>query len=174
MKRPLSFIGLFACLTLFFSCASSPNNNLKTADHVDLQRYMGKWYEIARYEHPFQVGCVNSTATYTLLDNGKVEVLNECDNPTKKDGHDKAVGKAWVVDEKTNSKLKVSFFWPFRGDYWIIDLGKNYEYSVVSDPSMEYLWILSRTPQMPETTLAKILDNLQSLGFNLDLLVFNK
>ena len=80
---------------------------------------------------------------------------------------DSVKGRAWVVDKKTNAKLKVSFFWPFRGDYWIIDLGKDYEYAVVSAPSMNYLWVLSRTPQMDEQRYQQIVGRLKDRGFDI-------
>jgi apolipoprotein D and lipocalin family protein len=83
---------------------------------------------------------------------------------------DTARGKAWVVDKSTNAKLKVSFFWPFRGDYWIIELGKDYEYAVVSSPNRKYLWILSRTPKMDEALYARIVEGLRERGFDVSLL----
>ena len=95
---------------------------LPVVPYVDLKRYTGTWYEIARYPHRFQEGCVGSKATYTLRDDGKISVLNECYDKTFTGKIRSAKGKAWVVDKKTNAKLKVSFFWPFSGDYWIIDL----------------------------------------------------
>ncbi|MBW2467622.1 MAG: lipocalin family protein, partial [Deltaproteobacteria bacterium] len=102
--------------------------NLETVGYVDLSRYTGQWYEIARYKHRFQEGCVGSKATYTLRDDGKITVVNECYEGSFSGKHRSVKGKAWVVDKKTNARLKVSFFWPFAGDYWIIDLGRDYEY----------------------------------------------
>jgi len=130
---------------------------------VDLSRYIGRWYEIASFPQQFQKGCIDSRAEYRIRPDGDVEVLNSC----LRDGKvDTAKGKAWVVDKTTNAKLKVSFFWPFRGDYWIIDLGKDYEYAVVSAPSMKYLWILSRTPQMNEQCYQGIVMRLKDRGFD--------
>jgi apolipoprotein D and lipocalin family protein len=134
---------------------------LKTVGFVDLNRYLGRWYEIARYHHRFQEGCVGSSATYSLRDDGKITVLNECYENSFSGKLRSAKGKAWVVDKKTNSRLKVSFFWPFSGDYWIIDLGTDYEYAVVGHPSRKYLWILSRTPEMDEEVYQSILARLQ-------------
>jgi apolipoprotein D and lipocalin family protein len=109
---------------------------LEVVSHVELQKYLGKWYEIARLPAKFQEGCNETTATYSLLANGDISVLNEC----KKNGKIKlARGKAKVVDKTTNAKLKVTFFWPFYGDYWILKLGDNYEYSVVGTPDRKYL-----------------------------------
>jgi apolipoprotein D and lipocalin family protein len=130
---------------------------LATVSHVDLNRYMGVWYEIARYPDSFQKGCVGSKATYALMDDGKVSVLNECYDGSFSGKLRSAKGKAWVVDKETNAKLKVSFFWFFAGDYWIIDLGRDYEYAVIGHPKRKYLWILSRTKEMDEAVYEGIL-----------------
>lgn len=136
---------------------------LEVVPHVDLNRYLGKWYEIASYPNRFQRGCVASTATYALRQDGNIDVLNECRQDTL-DGELRSVhGKAWVVDPATNAKLKVQFFWPFSGAYWVIELGENYEYAVVGHPGRNYLWILSRTPVMSEKTYQGLLDRLQNV-----------
>ena len=137
-----------------------PSTPLATAPHVELNRYMGVWYEIARYPNSFQKGCVGSKATYSLMDDGKVSVLNECYDGSFSGKLRSAKGKAWVVDKETNSKLKVSFFWFFAGDYWIIDLADDYSYVVVGHPKRKYLWILSRTKTMEDTTYEAILKRL--------------
>lgn len=139
---------------------------LDVVSFVDLERYMGTWYEIARYPHRFQEGCVGTTATYSLRDDGKVDVLNQC-YKGKVDGElKKAHGKAWVIDSGTNAKLKVSFFWPFTGDYWIIDLGERYEYAVVGHPDRRYLWILSRSPEMDDQLYNNIIDKLKTQSYD--------
>jgi apolipoprotein D and lipocalin family protein len=140
---------------------------LRTVESVDLNRYMGKWYEIASFPQRFQKGCVASTATYTLGSNGKVDVLNQCRNETLDGKLRNAKGTAWVVHKSTNARLKVRFFWPFSGDYWIIDLGANYEFAVVGHPSRTYLWILSRTPRMDDGTYQAILGRLKAQGYDL-------
>jgi apolipoprotein D and lipocalin family protein len=140
---------------------------LETVSQVDLDRYMGKWYEIASFPQWFQKGCVATSATYAFRKDGAVDVLNQCRKETL-DGKPKdAKGKAWVVDPKTNAKLKVRFFWPFSGDYWIIDLGENYEYAVVGHPKRTYLWILSRTPQMDPDVYDGILERLKKQHYDL-------
>jgi apolipoprotein D and lipocalin family protein len=134
---------------------------LKVVTSVDLNRYTGTWYEISRYPNRFQEGCVGTTATYTIRKEGKIDVLNQCRKGAL-DGRISSVkGKARVVDNKTNAKLKVSFFWPFSGHYWIIDLGENYEYAVVGHPDRKYLWILSRSPKMDEKIYNLILKKLK-------------
>ncbi len=160
-------IPLSGTLVMFlYACATSGSGQapLEVVPHVDLGRYVGRWYEIASFPQRFQKGCSDSRAEYRILPDGNVEVLNSC----LKDGKvDTAKGRAWVVDTKTNAKLKVSFFWPFRGDYWIIDLEKDYEYAVVSAPSMKYLWILSRTPTMEEQRYQAIVGRLKDRGFDI-------
>ena len=146
---------------------------LKTVENVDIERYMGTWYEIAKFPQRFEDGLVGITATYSMLPNGKVKVLNK---GYKGDFNGKlktAKGKAWVVDRSTNAKLKVSFFWPFAGDYWIIELGKDYEYAVIGEGSRQYLWILSRTPQMDQHLYEGILERLKEKGFDISKIEMN-
>jgi apolipoprotein D and lipocalin family protein len=139
---------------------------LETAEHVDLERYIGTWFEIAKFPQRFEKGLVGITATYSMLPNGKVRVLNKGYKGDFNGNAKTAEGRAIVVDTKTNAKLKVSFFWPFTGDYWILELGKDYEYAVVGEESRKYLWILSRTPQMDETTYNDLLKRAQAKGFD--------
>lgn len=146
---------------------------LKTVDYVDVEKYMGTWFEIAKFPQRFEKGLVGVTANYALLPNGKVRVLNR---GYKGDFNGKlktAKGKAWIVDTATNAKLKVSFFWPFAGNYWILELGKNYEYVVVGDESRKYLWILSRTPHMDEAVYNELLKRVQDKGFDISKLEKN-
>lgn len=144
---------------------------LKTAPFVDLSRYVGTWYEIARYPNKFQEGCVDSTATYSLTDDGKIKVINACHEDSLSGKLRSAKGKAWVVDKETNAKLKVSFFWPFAGDYWIIEIGRNYEYAVIGHPDRKYLWILSRTSDMDEKVYQSILATLQEQEYDTEKLI---
>jgi apolipoprotein D and lipocalin family protein len=145
-------------------CASHIYFSMTAVDNVDLRRYAGKWYEIARYPNRFQRNCQpDTTAIYTLRDDGKVRVVNAC---REKNGKvTTARGTAKVVDKKTNAKLKVTFFWPFYGDYWVIGLSPDYQYAIVGEPSRKYLWILSRTPSMEEATYQKVLRLVETLGY---------
>ena len=169
------FLGIVAStLLVVVGCTymeKEPSAPLTTVSHVDLNRYMGEWYEIARYPNSFQKGCVGSKATYTLLDDGKVSVLNECYDGSLSGKLRSAKGKAWVVDKETNAKLKVSFFWFFAGDYWIIDLGRDYEYAVIGHPKRKYLWILSRTQEMDEGVYEGILSLLRDKQYDTSKLI---
>ena len=140
---------------------------LKTVEHVDVSRYMGTWYEIARFDQWFERGLVGVTATYKLLDNGKVDVLNAGRKGTLDGKLKTAHGKAKIADRQTNAKLKVTFFWPFYGDYWIIGLGKDYEYAVVGEPKRKYLWILSRSPKLDPAVYSAIVEKIKAAGYDL-------
>ena len=157
-------------------CAPSTTERLRlppleTVAHVDLARYLGTWYEIASFPQSFQRGCTASTATYTPRPDGQIDVLNRC-RLNSVDGPEKAArGRARVVDKATNAKLEVSFFRPFWGDYWIVDLGASYEYAVVGHPSRDYLWILSRTPTMEPQVYDGIVARLAAQGYETKRLV---
>ncbi len=153
------------CSSFLISCQTIANAEtpLKTVDHVDIDRYMGEWFEIASFPQWFSRNCFNTTAQYTLRDDGRVDVLNECHKGSPTGDISRAKGIARVVNKETNAELKVSFFWPFSGDYWIIDLGENYEFAVVSEPHRSTLWILSRSPEIPRETLDRILDRLKNV-----------
>jgi apolipoprotein D and lipocalin family protein len=161
-------IFIIAASTVFYSCLSAVSHTpLPPPDvvsHVELSRYTGVWYEIARYPNRFQKGCTDTSAAYKLGPDGSLTILNSC---LKKGALDTEKGKARVVDPTTNAKLKVSFFWPFSGDYWIIDLGADYDYAVISGPDRKYLWILARSPQMDATLYGEILKRLKEQGFDI-------
>jgi apolipoprotein D and lipocalin family protein len=136
-----------------------------TVEHVDVHRYSGVWYEIARYPNFFQRNCVaDTTASYSLRTDGRIEVLNTC--RTKNGQSDTVRGYAKVVDPRTNAKLKVTFFWPFSGDYWIIGLDPDYRFAVVGDPQRKYLWILSRKPRLDDATYAQIAALARDAGYD--------
>ena len=166
MKKVLIMFIIFSISNL-----SMATEELKVVPHVDLQSYLGTWYEIARFPNSFQKDCVGTTAEYSLRSDGIIKVVNRCHLKTLDGAIDEAVGKATVADKLSNAKLKVQFFWPFKGDYWIIDLGENYQYAVVSEPKRKFLWILSRTPQMESWQFQEITSRLLEHGFNLDKLI---
>lgn len=148
-------------------------SELKTVESVDVPRYMGTWYEIAKFPIRFENGLVGVTATYSLLPDGTVGVLNSGYMGSFEGKKKTARGKARVADARTNAKLKVSFFWPFSADYWIIELGDDYEYAAIGNESRKYLWILSRTPQMDESLYEELVRRLQDKGFDTSRLVKN-
>ena len=138
---------------------------------VDLKRYSGKWYEIARYSNKSQKNCVgNTTTTYTIKPDGKIAVLNEC---LKSDGTViDAKGEAKIVDKATNAKMEIRFapgYMAFLStswdDYWIIDLDEKYQYAAVGDDDRENLWILSRTPKLNDREYQNILRRVEKMGF---------
>jgi apolipoprotein D and lipocalin family protein len=140
---------------------------LEPVSSVDLQRYLGTWYEIATIPQRFQKGCVAVTAEYSLRKDGDIEVVNTCRQGAL-DGEVRRVrGKAWVVDRTTNAKLKVRFFWPFSGSYWIIGLDPDYKWAIVGHPNRKYLWILSRLPQMEEPLYRDLLRLVAEKGYDL-------
>lgn len=172
MKRKMTFFAFALFTVAYAAAATSAAQELRTVPTVDLNRYAGRWYEIARYPNRFQKQCAgNTTADYKLLTDGRIEVVNQC---RQSDGSLKAAkGSARIVDSATNSKLEVRFapsflsFLPFVwGDYWITDLGPNYEYSVVGSPDRKYIWILAREPGLDEQTYAGILERAAKNGFD--------
>lgn len=165
------------CLLAWSSSASARDRNLpelKTVPHVDIQRYLGTWYEIASYPMYFQRGCTGTTATYSLRADGEVDVLNRCYKDTLSGPEKVAQGRARVVDKATNAKLQVSFFPLVWADYWIIDLDPEYRYAVVGQPGRKYLWILSRTPTLDEKTLDGIRQRLTEQHYDLQRLQWTK
>jgi apolipoprotein D and lipocalin family protein len=161
----LMLLGLFGAGCATTTTARLHLPELQTVPHVDLARYLGTWYEIASFPQRFQKGCTGSTASYTQRSDGQIDVLNRC-RIDRLDGPEKvARGRARVVDKQSQAKLEVSFFRPFWGDYWIIDLGRDYGYAVVGHPSRDYLWILSRAPVMDAQVYDGILARLTAQGY---------
>ena len=169
MFQPI-LVAIIASAIMGVMVPDSHKSELEVVSSVDLSRYVGRWYEIARLPNRFEKKCADSvTATYALRPDGKIEVVNRCRKSSGE--YTTAKGKAKIVDKKTNAKLKVTFFWPFYGDYWILDLGSNYEYAVVGDPSREYLWILSRTPRIEEALYQQLLGKMAARGFKTELMI---
>ena len=161
-----SLFMLIVLSNLFFSQQNPPT----TVKYVDLKKYVGLWYEVAKIPNSFQDQCIkNTTAKYTLTEDGEIKVTNSC---IDKDGEiDDASGVVRIVDKKSNAKLEVSFVsflgWrPFWGDYWIIGLDKNYQWAVVGTPGRKYGWVLSRTPSLPDETMQEIFDILKSQNYD--------
>lgn len=165
IEQLVNYLFLFAFAFISFQCNVQ---DLNTVKQVNLDQYVGKWYEIAAFPQSFQKGCFCSTAEYSLSDDKKyVVVENSCNKDSIQGKPVTIKGKAFVEKNSGNAKLQVQFFWPFRGKYWIIDLAPDYSYAVVGHPNREYLWILSRTPSMSETVYQEILNRVQTQGFDI-------
>ena len=156
---------LFALSSCLFGCAEYPP--LEVVPRVDIARYIGTWYEIASVPVSQQEGCNCTTADYSIIDDATLRVVNRCRKGSPTGEVDEASGKAFVVEGSNNAKLRVQFFWPFRGDYWILDLAHDYSYAVVGTPSRKYFWILSRQRAMDNDLLNKLLSRLQKQGFDI-------
>jgi apolipoprotein D and lipocalin family protein len=165
-------IGVSAAMTALAAavngCGVAPADlqPLETVEQVDIARYMGKWYEIAKYPVVFERGCSGVTAEYTLRDDGTVGVLNTCRGSDGTTINNTIEGFASVADPSAPAKLTVYFFYPFGAPYWIIELDENYQYAVVGDPSRTYLWILSRTPTLDESIYSQIIERLPARGYD--------
>ena len=146
------------CTVFLAIVTESFAQSLATVDQVDLDKYAGTWFEIASFPQRFQKGCHATTATYTKTDKDYIIVENKCRKDSINGKESSIKGKAFIDPDSGNAKLKVQFFWPFRGKYWIIDLSDDYSYAVVGHPDRDYLWILCRTPQMDSQTYDAIVD----------------
>ncbi len=153
-------------MVVFFSFCSPKKESLEVVDKVDLEQYAGTWYEIARLPNKFEEGLKCVTATYELREDGKITVINKGHKIENPELTKKAEGWAKVPDKDVPGKLKVTFFWPFFGKYWIIELDKDYQYALVGSPSRKYLWILSREKNMDIELYEKLAGIAQSKGFN--------
>ena len=175
MKKYCKFIYAFPLIAaLLAHSACQANHSIKidnsTVKQLDIHRYMGKWYEIARYEHSFEKGMTHVYTEYSLLDNGKIHVVNK----GMKNGKPKeAIGKGKQPHPiEYPGRLKVSFFLWFYADYYILELDEDYQYALVGSSSDNYLWILSRTPEMPKAQLDGLLQKIIQRGYDVSKLIF--
>ena len=160
---------IFLAAASLFSCKTT--QSLSTVNEVDIRKYSGQWYEIARLPNSFEKGLECVTAIYTLKESDKIEVLNK-GYSVKKEGEFKtAKGTARVPDSDFPGRLKVSFFWPFSGDYYIISLDENYSYALVGDPSRKYLWVLSRDRTLDDQVYSDLIELARNKGFETDNLI---
>ncbi|MBJ6800309.1 lipocalin family protein [Geomonas propionica] len=159
-------------LTLLSSgCAGMPER-VKPVDNFDVQKYLGNWYEVARLDHSFERGLSRVTAEYSLREDGGLKVINR-GYMAKENRWKEATGKAYFADTFDKGYLKVSFFGPFYGSYVIVDLDhENYQYSLVCGPNTNYLWILSRTPEMQASVRDRLVAKAASLGFDTSKLIY--
>lgn len=168
--KSLIFINLLAAC-LCSTCQTQPQNtktmiDQSTVSGVDLNKYLGKWYEIARFDHSFERGLVGVTATYSLRPDGKIKVLNEGYKNTLNGKHKVAVGKAKIPDPKNLARLKVSFFLNFYADYLIMELDQAYyQYAMIGSNSDNFIWILSRTPSLPDDVYNMLIEKAKKRGY---------
>ncbi|MEE1190375.1 MAG: lipocalin family protein [Bacteroidales bacterium] len=172
-SKVLLLLSVFLIGTIGISCQTNKNNktmNTTTVSNLDVNRFIGSWYEIARYEHSFEKGMTHVKANYSLLPDGTIRVLNSgMKNGKKKEIEGKARKKK---DSNSNSKLEVSFFLWFYSDYFVFELDDNYQYAVIGSSSDKYLWILSRTPQLPQSTINDLLIKIKKRGYDTSKLYF--
>ena len=160
-----------AILTLLSGCTGIPEG-VEAVDGFELDRYLGTWYEVARLDHRFERGLTSVTATYSLRDDGGVQVVNRGYDESKTEWKE-AVGKAYFVDDPQVGRLKVSFFGPFYGGYNIVELDKaDYSYALVAGPKRSYLWILARSPDLDAEIVDRLVRRAESLGFATDELIY--
>lgn len=148
------------------SCRGQKVDN-STVRSLDLERYLGTWYEIARFDHSFERGLIHAKAQYSLNSDGTIAVTN---SGMKNGKYKESIGKVKLT--KTAGRLRVSFFGPFYSDYRVMMLSKDYKYALVGSKSPGYLWILSRTPEVPEDVLNTILDVASGRGYDIDKLIW--
>lgn len=156
---------------LSLSCSVSPPSGVKPVDNFDVNRYLGTWYEIARLDHRFERGLDHVSAHYSLRSDGGVTVVNKGFSPAEQRWQQKS-GKAFFLASPRQASLKVSFFGPFYGGYHVIELDPQYGYALVSGPSHDYLWLLSRTKMLPEAVRARLVETARSQGFPVDRLLW--
>ena len=147
----------------FFSCRTIPKNAI-AVQSFDKTRYLGKWYEIARLDFKYERGLNNTTAEYSLNEDGSIKVLNKGYDYTQKEWRE-AIGKAKFVKEENIGMLKVSFFGPFYSGYNVLAIDEDYQYALVSGKNLDYLWILSRETSIPERIKQEYLKIAEDIGF---------
>jgi len=167
----MRFLWLMIAALLQISCTGIPEG-MKAVKNFDSERYLGTWYEIARLDHSFEEGLEQVTATYSMREDGGIKVVNKgysTDNQQWKE----AEGKAYFVDDKNTGHLKVSFFGPFYGSYIIFKMDQvDYQYAFISSYNNEYLWLLSRTPEVSDEIKQDFIKTAQQYGFKTEQLIF--
>lgn len=159
-----NYLLILIAAMIFTSAQSQKKPNVVRS--VDLNRYKGLWYEIARLPNWFERKLKCTSATYILRDDGKITVINKGNLLADPKKINSAKGIAWIPDKNSPAKLKVQFFWPFSGDYWIMELDKDYKYVLVGEPSFKYLWILAREKKMDEETYNILLKKAVENGYD--------
>lgn len=167
MLLPLAFL-LISCNK---PLKSMPDQTINSTFEFNLDKYLGTWYEIARYDHSFERGLEGTTANYSLREDGKIKVVNSGYKNGLDGKLDTAIGKAKLVSPDKPRNLKVSFFWIFYGAYNILELDENYQYVLIGSNSHKFLWILSRTPKMDENTYNMLIERAKARGYDTSKLI---
>ena len=162
---------LMMALPVLTGCSTQPPGGVSAVTPFDVQRYEGKWYEIARLDHRFERGLTDINATYRRQADGSVQVINRGYDAEDREW-DQAVGKAFFTGDPNMGSLKVSFFGPFYGGYHVVALDKDYRWSMVMGPDRDYFWILARDKQLPEELLRSLLVRARQLGIATDKLIW--
>ena len=172
LYKKLSYVGLLGLALLLSACVGIPDG-ITPVTGFQVERYLGKWYEVARLDHSFERGLEQVTAEYSPRDDGDIRVINRGYN-TAKQQWEEAEGRAKFVGAKDVGQLKVSFFGPFYGGYNIVELDPNYQYVLIAGNDREYLWLLSRTPKLDPAVQQRLVNKAKGLGFASDKLIFVK
>lgn len=167
-KFMLLLVVLISCNT---SVMPQPDQSINNNFPFELNKYLGKWYEIARFDHSFERGLQGVTATYSVRKDGKIEVLNQGFKNNLNGKLNRAIGKAKLKSAETPRNLLVSFFWIFYAPYNILELDSQYNYALIGSNSSNYLWILSRTPQMDQATYSMLLEKAKARGYDITKLI---
>ncbi len=170
MKRSIILTSLIMLSTIIIS-AKSPDQTIKSTFEFKLDKYLGTWYEIARFDHSFERGLEGATANYSLMDNGKIKVVNSGYKNGFNGKLNTAIGKAKLASPNTPRNLKVSFFLFFYSPYNILELDENYQYALIGSNSSKYLWILSRTPEIDDKLYNSILEKATKRGYDVSKLI---
>lgn len=171
-KTLFKSIGVMLCVFLTIGCTGIPNG-MTPVDNFSIEKYQGKWYEIARLDHSFERGLEQISAEYSIKSNGDVNVVNQ-GYSTAKQQWKKATGTAKFVDKNDSGHLKVTFFGPFYGSYVIFYLDEEYQNAFVSGPDTSYLWFLSRNPKVSPELLNTFIEKASEHGFDTTKLIFVK
>lgn len=170
MKTLLPFVVSSVVVLALFGCAGTPRGlgPLRLVDNLEVQKYLGRWYEIARFTKGFEKNIVGATAEYSLRKDGKIRVVNSGFRNTLEGAYTEASGVAWAPDPRRPAALKVSFFWPFAGDYLVFGLDQeSYSWALVGSDSRDYLWFLAREPQVSEELFQKMRQLAEEQGYDL-------
>jgi len=171
----------YLALCLFIILVNTSLSSCKTKEtmidktvvkELDINKYLGTWYELARFDHSFEKGLVGVKANYSLHEDGKIKVVNSGFKETLNGKYSEAIGKAKIPNPLTEpAKLKVSFFWIFYGDYFVLELDEDYKWAIIGSSSDKYLWILSRTPQIDEKLYDQLLKKIEERGYSTEKLI---